>query len=83
MIADKADYLDNIENLLNDTHKFEKSQLKNDGFLNFAANQEKSVENDLLRLIVYLRKHARNVARKKYRFAELVVIPFTFNKRKS
>ena len=41
---DKADYLDKIENLLNDTQKFEKIDLKKDGILNFAINQEKHVE---------------------------------------
>ena len=39
MIIDKAD-LDEMENLLNDTQKFEKLNLKNDGILNFAINQE-------------------------------------------
>ena len=39
MIIDKAD-LDKMENLLNDTQKFEKLNLKNDGILNFAINQE-------------------------------------------
>ena len=38
---DKADYLDKIENLLNDTQKCEKIDLKKDGILNFAINQEK------------------------------------------
>ena len=41
MVVDKADYLDKMENLLNDTQKFEKNNLKNDGILNFAINQEK------------------------------------------
>ena len=39
MIIDKAD-LEKMENLLNDTQKFEKLNLKNDGILNFAINQE-------------------------------------------
>ena len=41
VVVDKADYLDKMENLLNDTQKFEKNNLKNDGILNFAINQEK------------------------------------------
>ena len=55
MIVDKADYLDKMENLLNNTRKYEKFKR----ILNFAANQEKRVNNvykNLLRLIVYLRK---------------------------
>ena len=39
--ARKADYLDKIENLLNDTRKFEKINLNSDGIFNFAVNQEK------------------------------------------
>ena len=35
MIVDKADYLDRTENLLNDTMKFEKINLKNNWILNF------------------------------------------------
>ena len=34
-----------MENLLNDTWKFEKVNLKYDGILNFAVNQEKRVDN--------------------------------------
>ena len=45
MVVDKADYLDKMDNLLNDTRKFEKINLKNDGILNFAINQEKCVDN--------------------------------------
>ena len=37
MIFDKIDYLDKI--------KFEKCNLKNNGFLSFAVNQEKRVGN--------------------------------------
>ena len=44
------DYI-KIENLLNDTRKFEKINLKNDGILNFAINQEKRVENILKKLV--------------------------------
>ena len=43
MIVDKADYLDKMENLLNDTGRFEKNYLKNDGILNFAVTKEKRV----------------------------------------
>ena len=51
VIADKADYLDKMDNLLNDTRKFEKINLKNDGILNFAINQEKRVDNILKELV--------------------------------
>ena len=51
MVVDKADYLDKMDNLLNDTQKFEKINLKNDGILNFAINQEKRVENILKKLV--------------------------------
>ena len=34
-----------MDNLLNNTRKFEKINLKNDGILNFAINQEKHVDN--------------------------------------
>ena len=47
MVVNKADYLDKIDNLLNDRQKFEKINLKNDGILNFAINQEKRVGNIL------------------------------------
>ena len=47
MVVDKADYLNKMENLLNDTRKFEKTNLKNDGILKFAINQEKPVDNIL------------------------------------
>ena len=52
IIVDKADYLDKMENLLNDTREFEKINLKNDGILNFAVNQEKRVDNILKKLVV-------------------------------
>ena len=51
MIVDKADYLDKMENLLNDTRKFETIYLKKDGILNFAINQEKHVDNILKKLV--------------------------------
>ena len=50
MVVDKADYLDKMDNLLNDTRKFEKINLKNDGISNFAINQEKRV--DILKKLV-------------------------------
>ena len=57
VVVDKADYLDKMENLLNDTQKFEKNNLKNDGILNFAINQEKQhFKKTLLHLIAYLKK---------------------------
>ena len=37
VVVDKADYLDKMENLLNDRRKFKKINLKNDGILNFAT----------------------------------------------
>ena len=40
VVVDKADYLDKMDNLLNDTRKFEKINLKNDGILNFAINKK-------------------------------------------
>ena len=51
VIVDKADYLDKMENFLNDTRKFEKIILKNGGILNFAANQEKHVDNTFKNLV--------------------------------
>ena len=51
VIVDKEDYLDKIKKLLNDTQKFEETNLKNDGILNLAVNQEKYVENILKKLV--------------------------------
>ena len=51
VVVDKADYLDKMDNLLNDTRKFEKINLNNDGILNFAINQEKRVDNILKKLV--------------------------------
>ena len=51
MIVDKSDYLDKMENLLSDTQKVEKTNLKNDGIWNFAVNQEKRVDNVLKKLV--------------------------------
>ena len=52
MIVDETDYSYKIENILNDTREFEKINLKNDGILNFAVNQEKRVNNILKKLVV-------------------------------
>ena len=51
MIVDKAHHLDKTENLLNDTMKFEKINLKNNWILNFAINQEKRVDNNFKKLL--------------------------------
>ena len=51
MIVDKSDYLDKMENLLSDTQKVEKTNLKNDEIWNFAVNQEKRVDNVLKKLV--------------------------------
>ena len=40
-----------MDNLLNDTRKLEKINLKNDEILNFAINQEKRVDNILKKLV--------------------------------
>ena len=53
VIVDKADYLDKMENLLNNTRKFEKINLKNDAILNFTINQEKRVVNILKKLFAH------------------------------
>ena len=37
-VVHKADYLDKMDNLLNDTRKFENINLKSDGILNFVIN---------------------------------------------
>ena len=47
--VDKTDYLGKMENL-DDTHKFEKINLKNDVILIFAVNQGKRFDNTLKRL---------------------------------
>ena len=59
VVVNQTDYLNKMENLLNDTRIFEKNNLKNDGILNLAINQEKRVGNipkKLLRVIAYLKK---------------------------
>ena len=50
VVVDKTNCLDKMENLLNDTRKFEKIILKNDRIFNFAINQEKRVDNLLKKL---------------------------------
>ena len=54
-----------MENLINDTRKFEKRNLNSDGILNFAVNQGKCVDNILkknfMRLRVYLKKTTRSL----------------------
>ena len=45
MNVEKSDFLNKVKNLLNDTWKFKKLDLKNDRTWNFAANQEKHVDN--------------------------------------
>ena len=52
MIVDKTHYADKMENYLNDTRKFQKINLRNDGLLSFAVNQEKSVDNIFKRFVV-------------------------------
>ena len=47
MVVDKADYLDKMGNVLKRTQKLKKINLKDDGILNFAVNQEKRVDNIL------------------------------------
>ena len=51
VVVDRADYLDEMDNLLNDTQNFKKINLKNDGILNFAINQEKCANNVLKKLV--------------------------------
>ena len=52
VIVNKPDDLKKMENLLNDTRKFEKNNLKNDGILGFAVNQDKRVDNILKKLVL-------------------------------
>ena len=53
MVVDKTDYLDKMENLLNDTQKFEKINLKNDGILtNFDPSTWKSQKSALYGLLL-------------------------------
>ena len=53
VMVNKAGYLDKMKSLQNDTRKFEKINLKNDGILNFAVNPEKRVENILEKLVTF------------------------------
>ena len=50
-VVHQADYLDKMDNLLNDTQKFENINLKSDGILNFVINQEKHFDNILKKLV--------------------------------
>ena len=52
MTVGKADYLEKIGNVQNDTQKFNTFSLKNDWTLDFVANQEKHVDNILKKLVV-------------------------------
>ena len=52
MIVGKTEYLDKIENLVNDIRKFEKNNLENDVCFSFAINQEKQVDNIFKKIIV-------------------------------
>ena len=51
MIVDKTDYLDIVENFLNDTRKLGRINQKNDGILSLAVNQKKLVDNTLENLV--------------------------------
>ena len=51
MIVDKTDHLHKMENLLYDTGKFEKVNLKNGGILRLAANEDKRVVNIFKKLV--------------------------------
>ena len=51
MTVNKTNYLNKIENFLNDTCKFEKNNLKNNGILSFPVNQEKRVDNIFKKLV--------------------------------
>ena len=51
VIVDEADYLDKMENIPDDTGKFEKINPKNDGTLSFAVNQEQRIDNILKKLV--------------------------------
>ena len=48
---DEERYLHKMENHLNETIKFEKVNLKNDGILGFAFNQEKRGDDTLKKLV--------------------------------
>ena len=62
MIVNKADFFDKMENL-NDTSKFEKINLKNDGVLNFAVKQEKPVDNISKKKLVASNMISEEIAR--------------------
>ena len=56
-----------MENLLNDTRIFEKNDLKNDGILKFAVNQEKRVDNILKKFVA-----SNSISEKRRRFLKPV-----------
>ena len=51
VIVDKETYIKRMENLLSDERKFERVTLKNDTFLNFVVNQEKSIDTIFKNLV--------------------------------
>ena len=51
VIFDKSDYLDQMENLINEARKFEKNISKNDEILSFSVYQEKLVDNIFKKLV--------------------------------
>ena len=51
MIFDKSDYLDQMENVIDKTRKFEKNISKNDEILSFSVYQEKLVDNIFKKLV--------------------------------
>ena len=51
MIFDKSDYLDQMENPINEARKFEKNLSKNDEILSFSVYQEKQVDNIFKKLV--------------------------------
>ena len=51
VVVDKADYLDKMEELLNDTRKLGRNNIKNDEILNVAVMQEKRFENILKKFV--------------------------------
>ena len=73
VIVAKTDYLDKMENFLNDARKFEKSNLKNNGFLSFPVNQEKWVENIF---VIKFTKMSSIIGRLFYLFCQQLILPF-------
>ena len=56
-----------MENLLNETRKFEKANLKNDGILDFAVNQEKRVDDILKKFVA-----SNSISEETRRFLKLI-----------